>query len=81
LDTDVERAEKSLNDLIERRALEAEQANREAVAWAESAGRYNLARARELRQEWAAYYRHRVQLYEDLAAESRAKLGKLIDGR
>ena len=39
------RADADIDLLIERRAYEAEQANREAQAWAESAQHYNLRRA------------------------------------
>lgn len=39
-----------------------------------------LRRAAEIRREWCDYYRHRIGLYEDLAEESREKLGRLIYG-
>lgn len=51
---DMHKAEGQIDALIERRALEAEAANREARAWAESARRYALRRAAENRREWAA---------------------------
>jgi hypothetical protein len=45
----------------------------------ESAQRYNLARVRELRQQWREYYAARVALFQELAQENRAKLLRLID--
>lgn len=76
---DVERAEAQLDALIERRALEAEAANREASAGAESEQRYDLRRAAELRRACIDWHRRQAALFEMLAAEHRAAEGKLID--
>jgi hypothetical protein len=76
----VERAEAQLDALIERRALEAEVANREASAWADSVQRYSLRGAAERRRAWAEYHRHRIALFEDLAEHHREMLGRLVDG-
>ncbi len=62
------------------RALEAEASEREARAWAESAQRYDLRRAAEVRREWAEYDRQRIALFEDLAEHHREMLGRLVDG-
>jgi hypothetical protein len=59
--------------------LEAEAANREAFAWADSLQRYSLRGAAERRRAWAEYHRHRIALFEDLAQHHRDELGRLID--
>jgi hypothetical protein len=78
---DVNRAEQSLNDLIESRAMEAGGAEREAAAWAASVQRYDLARVREQRQAWCEYHRRMISIFEGLAEEHRTSLGRIIDGR
>ena len=77
---DLRRAEESLNALIERRALEAEAANRESTAWAESVERYDLRRAAELRRDWCDYYRTQIAAAEQMRERAVARLGRLIDG-
>jgi hypothetical protein len=72
-------ADRAIDELIERRTTERERANREASAWAESAERYDLRRAAQLRQEWCEWHRRQVALFEALAAEHRQKLLRLID--
>jgi hypothetical protein len=79
VEIDVERAEMELDALLERRAREAERANREAEAWAASERRYNLRQAEERRQAWISWHRRQAALFEDLAAEHREQAGKLID--
>jgi hypothetical protein len=76
----VERAEAQLDALIERRALEAEAANREASAWADSVQRYSLRGAAERRREWCEHHRRMIAVAEDLAERHRAELGRLLDG-
>ena len=60
------------------RAL-AEAANREARTWAESAERYDLRRAAQIRREWCDYHRHLADVHERLAEQHRERLGRLID--
>jgi len=76
---DLERAEAQLNRLVEDRARELEQANREREAWTASVRKYNLSRARERRQEWCEYHRRMVATFESLAESHREQLGRLID--
>jgi hypothetical protein len=78
---DLGKAEAQLDALIEKRAQEAEAANREAQAWAESAQRYDMTRARELRQQRADYHRHLLAVFEAQAERHRAALLRLIDGQ
>ena len=78
---DVERGEAQLDALIDRRALEAEAANWEASAWAESAQRYDLRRAEELRRAWINWHRRQAAPPETLAVEYWAAEGKPIDQR
>jgi hypothetical protein len=66
--------------LIERRAQEQEEAEREAQAWAETARTYNLAAAAERRREWARYHLDLQRLHSQLAAEHEEKALQLIDG-
>lgn len=61
----LDRAEESLNDLIERRALEAEAANREAE---------------QERQQQRRFLSRYQREFERLAEEHRERLGRLIDG-
>ena len=79
MDFDVTAAEAQLDRLVEDRAREREQANYEAAAWRESVRKYNFARLRERRLEWIAYHRRQAALFEGLAAEHRAAMGRLID--
>jgi hypothetical protein len=76
---DVENAGAQIDALIERRALEAEAAEREASAWAEGAERYDLRRAADVRREWCDYPRRMIAVAEDLADRPRDALGRLID--
>lgn len=76
---DLDRANAQLDALIERRAHEAEEANRLHAVWAESERRYDLRQAEERRQAWIGWHRRQAALFEDLAAEHRAELGRLID--
>jgi hypothetical protein len=64
---------------VNNRAL-AEAANREARARAESAERYDLRRAAQIRREWCDYHRHLAGVHERLAQRHRQALGRLIDG-
>lgn len=73
-------AEESLNALIERRAQEAEEANRAEAAWAESVRTYNFKRLAERLEEWRAYHRRMIVVHESLAERHRTDLGKLVDG-
>ena len=79
-EVDIGRAEAQLDALIERRALEAEAADREARAWAESTERYDLERARELRRQWAEYYRTQIAAAEGMRERAVERLGRLLDG-
>jgi hypothetical protein len=80
LDIDIDRAEAQLNRLAEDRAASAKTENEWAARWAESVRRYNLARAREKRAQWADHHRGMIDVHEGLAQEHRNALGKLIDG-
>jgi len=73
------RADADIDLLIERRAYEAEQANREAQAWAESAQRYNLRRAADLRAEWAEFYRTQIAAAEAARERAVERLARLVD--
>lgn len=77
---DLDRAEQSLNELIEKRAQEAEDANAAVEEERRRAQRFLSRYEREYRQAWADYYRTRVALFEDLAEENRQKLTRLVDG-
>jgi len=79
VDLDLTRAEAQIDVLIERRAYEAEAAERDARAWAESAERYDLQKRREKRLALAAYHRHLISVFEAQAQHHRAELGRLID--
>ena len=79
MDLDVDRAEADIDLLIERRAREAEQASREQQAWAESASRYNMREAAELRREWAEFYRTQIQAAESMRERAAQRLSRLID--
>jgi hypothetical protein len=50
---DIDKADKQIDALIERRAAERETANREARLHAEAVRAYHLRGAAERRQEWA----------------------------
>jgi len=76
---DLDRAEAQLNRLIEDWAAAAQEAERAHAAWAESERRYNLRQAAERRLAWIGWHRRQAALFESLAAEHRAELGKLID--
>jgi hypothetical protein len=77
----IARAEAQLDALIERRALEAQEANRVEAAWAESVRRYNLKRQAERRQEWREHFLHLAEVHAGLAAENRAKALRLVGAK
>ena len=93
MDLDLERASGQIDALIERRAREAEEANRLEAAWAESCRTYNLARAAERREAradfhrrmisaaegWAEHYRRMIPVCEASAQRHRDRLAALID--
>ena len=72
-------AEESLNALIERRAQEAEEANRAEAAWAESVLRFDARARAERRREWIDYHNDLARLHAQLAAEHEQKVLQLID--
>lgn len=78
-DIDLDAAERGLNDLIERRAQEAEDANRLVEEERQRERAYHLRRAAEDRALRAEHYRRMIRVHEDLAEENREKLNALID--
>lgn len=74
----VEAAEASIDQFIERRARDREDANREEEAWAESTRRVNEKRRRANRQAWLAFYEHMNRLHLGLAAEHADKRSRLM---
>jgi hypothetical protein len=70
--------EEELDRLIERRAKEADDANRFAQAWAESVRRYNVRAQAERRQAWIAFHRDLERLHKSLADEHRQKAAALL---
>jgi len=74
-----EAVEEDLNRLIERRAREADDANRVAEAWAESARRYNLRAAAERRQAWIRFHADMSVVHSRIAAEHEQKAALLAD--
>jgi hypothetical protein len=72
-----ERLEASLDQFIERRARDREEANVEEEAWKESTRRVNEKRRRANRQAWREYERHLERVHMDLALEHRAKADAL----
>lgn len=68
-----------IDRLIERRAQEAQEQERIAEGWVETARRYNLAAAAERRREWAQHHHDLARLHEQLAAEHHRKALRLID--
>lgn len=79
-DWSTDAAEESLNRLIERRAEEREEANREATAWRASEVRFRARRESEIRSQWVRYYRRQAVLFRSLAAENEARALRLISG-
>jgi hypothetical protein len=73
-------AEASIAALIERRAQEREQADREASVWAKSARAFDLAAAAERRRAWAVYHQDLARLHARLSEEHREKALQLSDG-
>ncbi len=73
-------AEESLDRLIEARAQERDEANREASAWRASEVRFLSKRESEIRTEWVRYYRCQAVLFRSLAAENEAKADELLQG-
>jgi hypothetical protein len=79
VEINVERAEAQIDALIERRAQEAEAANREAHDWTEGMRRYDLRRAAEVRRDWAEFYRAEIRAAEAWRERAVENLGRVID--
>ncbi len=75
---EVERLEAELDQFIERRARDREDANREEEAWKESTRRANEKRRRANRQEWAEFHGHMNRLHLALAGEHADKRSRLM---
>jgi hypothetical protein len=74
-------AERTLNDLIERRTEEQAEQERVEASRAESMRTYNLAAAAERRRQWADYHQGLARLHTRLAAEHEEKALRLtMDG-
>jgi hypothetical protein len=71
----LDKVNKSINRLIESK----EAAHEREEMWAESVRKYKARHTEERRLGWIDWHRHRVALFESLAAEHREELGKLID--
>ena len=76
---DIDRAEASIDALIERRSQEREEANSAHAAWAESEARFDARAAAERRREWITYHRDLERFHSRLAEEHASKVRQLID--
>ncbi len=74
----VEAAEASIDQFIERRARQNDEANRLEAAWAESERRVIEKRREANRQSWIAYYGHMHRLHLGLAAEHANRRSRLM---
>jgi hypothetical protein len=73
----LEGVENELNTLIERRAQSIGDANYHARLWAQSALSYNLAVARERREQWQAFHRDMCCIHSRIAQEHAQKAQEL----
>jgi len=78
---ELDRADAELDLLIERRQtyLDNEAANARSELWRSSKRRYLSQREVEHREAWLEHHRRRAELFEALAGQHRAALGKLLD--
>ncbi len=77
----IEAVEAELDRLVERRAVEAEEANAIEVAWAESARRHHARQQATNREAWRSFYLEQAERLErtaaELAASHRARAARL----
>ena len=73
-------AERTLNELIERRSQEREEAEREAAALAERVARLDARAAADNRLAWIEYHRALAEFFAGLAEEHRREAGRLVNG-
>jgi hypothetical protein len=71
----IDKANESIDRLIEQRAAERE---REEM-WKQSEARYNAQRERERWREWAEFYRIQIRAAESARARAEERLLRLID--
>ena len=74
----VEAAEHQLDILIERRPKEVQDANHHARAWAQSLEGYNLAAARERREQWIRFHERLALVHKRLAEEHQRAITALL---
>ncbi len=80
MDTEaVERVEVELDRLVEKRAREAEDANRIEVLWQQSERAHRDRRREENVEAWCDFHRHMARLHASLCEEHRAKAEALLD--
>jgi len=77
-----DRADQELDLLIQKREtyLENSAANEQAELWRSSKRRYLKSKQQPNREAWAEFHKRQAALFEELAAEHRDALGRLIDG-
>jgi hypothetical protein len=81
LDTEaVERVEAELDRLVERRAVEARDAERVEDLWKESTRRARDKRRRENAAAWYGHHEHMRELHSSLSAEHEARARALLGG-
>ncbi len=81
MDTEaVERVEAELDRLVERRAVEARDAERVEGLWKESTRRERDKRRRENRALWYGHHEHMRELHSSLAREHEARARALLGG-
>ena len=76
---DLARAEADLNHLIERRALQHEEANLEEMAWKASVRRHNARLRQEHRAEWFCYWSSLAHSLRKSAEYYEAKAQALLE--
>ncbi len=70
---DVESAERSIGELINKRSRERSEANAISEVWASSEKRHRERRREENREAWVAFYRGLARAHHDLAARNSAR--------
>jgi hypothetical protein len=76
---DVEQASASIDDLIDKRALQHEEANLEEMAWKASVRRHNARLRRQHRAAWFCYWSALADSLRKSADEFEAKAQALLE--
>lgn len=75
----ITKADRAIDELIEKRARERDEAKAAAAAEREQVNTYLRHRNGGYLQEWADYYRMQIRVAEQMRERALSRLGKLLD--